>query len=150
MLNVNRISPRTIGLALLAVGAVTLVLASAAQAEVRVSPNYRLNSDSSPFRGQDQVAFAVSPTNPQHVVEINANYLDSTCEATASFDGGATWSAAFTLPIPGASGQLLAFLKGCTNTVGLSPYVEFGKDDQTVYTVATSQRQDVGGFPQNP
>ena len=46
--------------------------------QVRVGPNYKLDSDSSPFRARDQIGLAVSRTNPQHVVAVNANYLDLT------------------------------------------------------------------------
>ena len=84
------IKTRWIGLAVLAATVGLLALVPVAEAEVRVSPNYKLDSDSSPFRGRDQVGLAVNPTNPQHIVEVNANYLDSTCEASASLDGGVT------------------------------------------------------------
>jgi hypothetical protein len=93
-------SSRLISLAVLAATVVLLGLVPAAQAEVRVSPNYRLASDPSPFRGRDQTALAVNRGNPQHVVQINANYLDLTCESSVSFDGGDTWSAAVALPFP--------------------------------------------------
>src|SRR4051794_23991279 len=90
-------SARRFSLALIA-GTVALTgLASAAQADLRVSQNYRLASDSNPFRGKDQVALAVDPSNRQHIVATNANYLTEECEATTSFDGGKTWSEAFSL-----------------------------------------------------
>src|SRR5882757_3893581 len=75
---------------------------SVAQADLRVTQNYRLNSDDNAFRGKDQVALAVDPSNRQHIVATNANYLTEQCEGTASFDGGATWSAAFPLVSPAA------------------------------------------------
>src|SRR5215212_8986924 len=74
-----------------AVGVLALVPA-ASDAAVRVGANYRLNGDTCAFRGKDQLALAVNPANPQHVVATFANYLTENCEATASFDGGANWA----------------------------------------------------------
>src|SRR3954468_21224914 len=99
--------------ALLAVLVGLLALAAVADADVRVGPNYRLNSDSNAYRGKDQVAIAVDPANVNHVVEINSNYLTEDCEATTSFDGGKTWTAAVALQPPdiGVGGQ--PFLPTC-------------------------------------
>ena len=69
----------------------SLGVAPGAGAELRVGENYRLTSDKEPFRGKDQVALAVNPRNPRHIVEVHANYLTEDCEFTASFDGGVTW-----------------------------------------------------------
>ena len=71
MQKVKNMKTRLICLAVLT-ATVAVGLASPATAEVRVSPNYRLNNDSAPFRGQDQPGLAVSPTNPNHVVAVNA------------------------------------------------------------------------------
>ncbi len=118
-------------------------LVPAAQADVRVSPNFRLNSDSSPFRTQDRLGLAVDPANPQHVVEVNGNFRVLGCEASSSVDGGSTWSAAVPLPFPGPSMGQGAFVPGC----GLNQSVQFGSG-QNVYTAATAQR-DGGGFLQD-
>ncbi|MDQ6848680.1 MAG: cell wall-binding repeat-containing protein [Actinomycetota bacterium] len=81
-----------------------------AQADLRVGSNFRLNSDSNAFRGKDQVSLAVDPGNPNHIVEVNANYLTQECEGTTSFDGGNTWTTAVPLrnPAPGAGEQPFA------------------------------------------
>ena len=130
---------RLIGLLVLSATAV-LGLAPAAQAEVRVSPNYRLAADKAPFRFQDQPGLAVNPNNPNHVVAVNANYLDSDCETSVSTDGGSTWSPPVSLRPP--TGQ--NFRQWCHNTVGTNQIVEFGTG-QNVYTAVSAQR-DVPGI----
>src|SRR5688500_11167452 len=92
-------------LSLAVVSAVALLgLVPAAQAELRVSKNYRLLSDPATFRSKDMTGVAVNPANPNHVVQVNANYLSEDCEGTRSLDGGTTWSVAdpFALPTPPA------------------------------------------------
>ena len=109
--------------------------APAAPAGSRVSPNYNLNSDPSAFRGRDQIGLAVNRTNPDHVVAINANYLDLECEASVSMDAGATWSEAVPLlpPVP-ALGEA-PFSKRCN----FHQSVQFGSG-QNVYAVVTASR----------
>jgi putative cell wall-binding protein len=126
---------RLSSLAVLATSVVLLALVPAAEAQVRVSPNYRLNSDSAPFRGHDQSALAVNRSNAQHVVQVNANYLDLICEASVSRDGGTTWSAATPLPFPAPSGGQAAFIPSCQGFQS----VEFGSG-QNVYFTATAAR----------
>lgn len=133
---------RRLSLAVLTATIALLGLVPAAQAVERVSPNYRLGSDSSPFRGQDQIGLAVNPGNPQHVVAIYANYLDSRCEASASFDGGTTWTQAFKLTPPGAN-PFDDYALGCNNSFGTSQYVEFGTGNN-VYTVTGGQKRGLG------
>src|SRR5947208_2284004 len=99
MSKVKNMKTRWICLAVLTASALAS-LAPAASAEVRVSPNYRLNSDSAPFRGEDQPGLSVDPSNANHVVAVYANYLDSTCDATMSTNGGSTWSPAVKLRPP--------------------------------------------------
>ena len=124
-------------------GSIGLIcLVSAAQADVRVGQNYRLTSDPSAFRGKDQAGFAVNPANPQHIVEANANYLTENCEATASFDGGVTWTEAapLTPPTPAIG---MPFLPSCriSNHLGESMFqtVAFGSGTN-VYTTAITPR----------
>jgi hypothetical protein len=138
MQKVNNMKTRLICLAVLT-ATVAVGLAPPATAEVRVSPNYRLNNDSAPFRGQDQPGLAVNPTNPNHVVAVNANYLDSKCEASMSTNGGSTWSPAVTLRPP--TGQ--DYVQFCANTVGTNQIVEFGSNN-TVYTAVAAQKQGAG------
>jgi hypothetical protein len=106
-----------------------------AQAEVRVGQNARMSSDSSPFRGKDQVALAVDPNNAQHIVEVNEEILTQRCEGTASFDGGATWSEAVSLPLPAASGADLPFDQVCR----MAQTLEFGSG-QNVYATSIAAR----------
>ncbi|HWI09333.1 MAG TPA: sialidase family protein, partial [Solirubrobacteraceae bacterium] len=139
-------SARRLSLAVIA-GAVALTgAAPAAQAELRVTKNYRISSDSSPFRGSDQPALAVNPNNPQHIVATNVNFLEEHCEATASFDGGATWSPAFDLKPPNDN-PLAPFLPSCrvSNHSGESMYhaVAFGSG-QTVYATSITPRAPNG------
>ncbi len=131
---------RWLSLAVLTATVGLLGLVPAAQAELRVGPNYRLDADSSPFRGQDQTGLAVNPDDPQHVVQVNANYLERTCEGSASFDGGKTWSAAVPLPQP-AKPLETGFNPSCSTNQS----VEFGSNGN-VYAAATAS-QTAPAFP---
>jgi hypothetical protein len=134
-LEVICIMMRWISLAVLTATVGILGLVPAAQAEVRVSLNDKLDSDSSPFRGRDQPGLAVNPANPQHVVQINANYLDLTCEGSVSSDGGETWSDAVPLAPPRPSSLLSPFEPSCSSYQS----IEFGSGDN-VYATATAGR----------
>ncbi|MBA3740520.1 MAG: cell wall-binding repeat-containing protein, partial [Chloroflexi bacterium] len=120
---------RRFTLSALVVGVGLLGLVPAAPAEVRVSPNYRLDSDPNPYRGRDQAALAVNPANRQHVVSVNADYLDLECEASRSLDGGVTWSEAVPLITP--ESIISPYLRSCRTNQS----VEFGSG-QNVYTTA--------------
>jgi putative cell wall-binding protein len=136
---------RRLSLAVIAGVAALAGAVPAAQAALRVTQNYRLASDSNAFRGKDQVALAVDPSNRQHIVATNANYLTEECEATTSFDGGATWSEAFPLQSP-PSGVGLPFLPSCriSNHLGESMFqtVAFGTG-QNVYAVSITPRSSI-------
>jgi len=124
----------------------TVFAVPAASAEVRVSANQRVASDPSAFRGKDQVSLAVNPTNPNHVVAVNVNYFTDACEATASFDGGSTWSSATELKVPAvAVGN--PFLPSCrvSNHAGESLFqgVMFGTGNN-VYATAITPRSAGG------
>ena len=58
----------------------------------RVSENYRLRAAETPGRGRDVPGLAVNPTNPNHIVELDADYLNGECDFHTSFDGGRTWT----------------------------------------------------------
>ncbi|MDP8909387.1 MAG: cell wall-binding repeat-containing protein, partial [Chloroflexota bacterium] len=122
---------RTVSLAAIAATILSAGLVATAQAEVRVGANYKLDSDPSAFRGRDQPGIAVSRVNPQQVVAINANYLDLTCEASRSTDGGATWSRAVPLLPP----------DGFDARCGFHQSVQFGSG-QNVYAIVTANRTD--------
>ncbi len=139
---------RRLSLAVVTAAVAVLGLVPSAQAEVRVGQNYRLNSDPSPFRGKDQVALAVDPGNPQHIVSTNANYLTDSCEATTSFDGGATWSDAVTLLPPDPTGAEMPFQPSCriSNHLGETMFqtVAFG-NGQNVYASSITPRTAPNG-----
>jgi putative cell wall-binding protein len=60
--------------------------------QVRVGDNYRLRADGTTGRGRDVPGLAVNPSNPQHIVEVDVEYLNGECDFRVSFDGGATWT----------------------------------------------------------
>ncbi len=118
--------------------------APAAQADLRVDTNQRLTADSSPFRGKDQPALAVNPNNPRHIVATNSDYLNEDCEASASFDGGATWSDSFSLQPPAGGSPFMASCR-VSNHAGESMFqgVAFGSG-QTVFATSITPRQTLG------
>jgi len=140
---------RRFPLALIAAGALTAGLVPAAKAEVRVGDNYRLTSDSSAVRAQDMVALAVARDDPQHIVEVNSNYFTEDCEATASFDGGRTWTEAVNLNPPGAELNPSTFVPSCrvTNHRSESMYqtVAFGRSGQNVYATSIAAKNTAFG-----
>lgn len=68
-------------------------------AEVRVGENVRLGSDAGPVRGRGAPGLAVDPADPDHLVEVDIDYLSGNCEFRVSFDGGLTWDGGV-LPVP--------------------------------------------------
>ena len=128
-------------------GAVALTAVPAAHAELRVGQNYRLAHDNNPFRGKDQIALAVNPNNPQHIVTTNANYLTEECEGAASFDGGVTWTQAFALKPP-AAGIGAPFLPSCriSNHLGESMFqtLAFGTGNNVYATSITPRSAPFG------
>ena len=126
---------RKTSLAAITAAAVLLGLVPAAQAELRVSPNFNLASDPSAFRARDQIGLAVKPSDRDHVVAINANYLDLECEASVSTDGGTTWSDATPLLPPDPGPGETPFSKRCN----FHQSVQFGKGDN-VYAIVTASR----------
>ena len=137
---------RALRLAVTAAGLMLLGGVPAAQADLRVSQNYRISSDANPFRGSDQVNLAVNPNNPKHVVAAHVNFLSERCEATASFDGGVTWSPAFNLQVP-EPGLGAPFLPSCrvSNHAGESMFdaVTFGSGNN-VYATSITPRSTGG------
>ncbi len=118
----------------------------AADAELKVGPNHRLTADPSAFRGKDQVSIAVNPSNPKHIVAINVNYLSESCDASASFDGGQTWSTAASLQPP-AAGMGSPFMATCrvSDHAGESIFdgVQFGTGNN-VYATSITPRALAG------
>ncbi len=134
---------RTIGF-LVAVAA--LGMTPAVGADVRVGPNHRLSSDDNAARGRDAVSLTVNPANPQHIISTSANYLTGNCEASASFDSGATWSAAIALapPVPGVGSPFRPSCRmGTRNGDSMYQSVAFGSGGK-VYAVSTTPRANGG------
>lgn len=138
---------RRFSLAIIAAGVALTSAVPVAQADVRADKNWRLTASANPFRGNDQIALAVNPANPRHVVATYANYLTEECEGTASFDGGATWSDAFVLTPP-APGIGAPFLKSCriSNHLGESMFqtVAFGTGNNVYATSITPRTAAFG------
>src|SRR3712207_6584588 len=131
-------------LILAAVSATSLLgLVPAAQAELRVSKNQRLAHDPSTFRSKDMTAVAVNPANPNHVVQVNANYLSEDCEGSRSLDGGATWSRADAFAVPPGYGQSCRV----SNHLAESMYqtVQFGSGNNVYATYIDPQLAAGGG-----
>ncbi|MGH9125098.1 MAG: cell wall-binding repeat-containing protein, partial [Acidimicrobiales bacterium] len=55
-------------------------------------PNSRLTTDRSVLRGHGIPGLAVDPSNANHVVLVDNNFLAGQCEYNTSFDGGRTWT----------------------------------------------------------
>ena len=132
---VTHMTLRKASLAAITAAAVLFGLVPATQAELRVGPNYNLASDPSNFRGRDQIGLAVSRTDPQRVAAVNANYLDLVCEASASTDGGDTWTRAVPLLPPDPAAGQAAFSKRCN----FHQSVQFGSG-LNVYAIVVASR----------
>ncbi|MGH9121384.1 MAG: hypothetical protein ACRDYC_05485, partial [Acidimicrobiales bacterium] len=82
--------------------------ASSAGSGERVGANYPLGIPAhptntnpvGPLRGTDIPAFAVDPANPQHIVEVDENFITNQCEFHVSYDGGSSWTAGGNLTTP--------------------------------------------------
>src|SRR5579862_1299239 len=57
-----------------------------------LTPNSRLTTDHSILRGHGIPGLAVDPSNPNHIVLVDENFIAGQCEYNTSFDGGHTWS----------------------------------------------------------
>ena len=124
--------------------AAAVTRADADATTLRVGPNRRLNADASAYRGSDAVSLAVNPANPKHVVATYANYLTQRCEATASFDAGATWTAAVVLQPPAGGSPFEPSCRvGTRAAESMNAGVSFGSG-QNVYATAISPRKDSG------
>ncbi len=84
------------------VGQVAVLLAAAALGSVgpapaadvgsvRVGPNIRVGDDSNPLRSDDVPALAADPADPNHIVEVNEDFLAGRCRFRVTFNGGRTW-----------------------------------------------------------
>src|SRR4051812_9200773 len=68
-----------------------LIGAAGAQARIAVDWNWRLGTDDTPGRGKDSVGFAVDPRNANHIVEVQADWLEGKCQWNTTSDAGKTW-----------------------------------------------------------
>jgi len=65
---------------------------TAARAEVRADENRRLGADGAVVRGRDVATVAVNPSNPNNIVTVDEDFVNSRCTYRASFDGGTSWT----------------------------------------------------------
>jgi len=129
-------------LILAAVSAISMLgVVPAAQAELRVGKNYRLNSDPNAVRGQDQIGLAVNPANPNHIVEVHANYLTEHCEHSVSRDGGANWEAVENFTVPPTINNTSCRVPGHAADQMYQRNIAFGSG-QNVYVVYVTARVD--------
>ncbi len=143
-LNVGARMRAVLILATMAAG--SLLLASAAEAQLRTGPNFRLFSDAtdpSPFRGKDAVGLAVNPRNPRHVVEIQQDLLEGECQFNVSFDGGRTWRGGDLTPPAGFSPRPCTVGNHLGNQVDGG--IRFGSG-QNVYVAFSGARINPEGF----
>lgn len=129
-------------ISLLASGGGGLALArkagAAPSAAVRVSANARVAPSSAPLRGPGVPGLAVDPSDPNHIVEVDEDFISGQCQYHVSFDAGRSW----------AGGRLSApagFESPTCHQFDIGGYahsdasVAFGSD-QDVYTTFSSQR----------
>lgn len=92
------------GVVALAMFAGVLLAIPGADAQVdtplRVSENRRLGTSDALARGEDVVGLAVNPNDPNHVVEVDEDFINGRCTYQVSFDAGVTWSVEGTLTAP--------------------------------------------------
>ncbi|MFN2606417.1 MAG: sialidase family protein [Acidimicrobiales bacterium] len=104
----------------------------------RVSANVPLGDDRAPVRGHDVPGLVADPANPDHVVEIDEEFLRGQCTYKVTFDGGRTWTGGdLTVPADFASPPC--------NTFDSGGYAHFDQSvvwgsGQNVYTTFASHR----------
>ncbi|MDQ6727244.1 MAG: exo-alpha-sialidase, partial [Actinomycetota bacterium] len=59
---------------------------------VRVGPNVRVGDEANPLRADDVPALAADPADPNHIVEVDEDFLAARCVYRTTFDGGTTWT----------------------------------------------------------
>ncbi|MGH9164443.1 MAG: cell wall-binding repeat-containing protein, partial [Acidimicrobiales bacterium] len=106
---------------------------------LRTTENFRLGAESAVARGRDVPGLAVDPANPNHIVEVDVDYLNGECDFHATFDGGKTWTgghlrapAGFPVPPCGQNFDSGGYAHGNASVV-------FGAG-QNVYTAFSSHR----------
>jgi len=67
-------------------------VAAAAPPALRVDQNTRLGNDAHPVRAKDRPGFAVDPADANHVVEVDEDFVEGTCDYKVTFDGGRSWT----------------------------------------------------------
>ncbi|MGH9125465.1 MAG: cell wall-binding repeat-containing protein [Acidimicrobiales bacterium] len=118
--------------------------ASAAAAVAgHVTPNVRVGADDkNPFRQADIPGIAVDPTNPQHLVMLDENFVTGQCEVRTSLDGGSTWSSTNLRPPSGfVSPPCVEF--DSSGYPHVSSGIAFGSNNQVyaAFTSTTGPRQ---------
>jgi hypothetical protein len=59
---------------------------------VRIGDNVRLGDEGVVVRGRDVPGLAVNPADPDHIVEVDVDYINGECDFRTTFDGGRTWA----------------------------------------------------------
>jgi putative cell wall-binding protein len=112
--------------------------AHGAAATGHLSVNSRLTADQTILRGHDLPGLAVDPTDPNHIVMVEENFLGGQCDFHTSFDGGRTWSGGvLTVPSDFADPPCRTFDSG--GYAHFNQSVVFGSG-QNVYTTFASHR----------
>jgi putative cell wall-binding protein len=112
--------------------------ANSAASSGHLSANARLTSDKAVLRGHDMPALAVDPSDPNHIVLIEENFLAGQCDFHTSFDGGRTWTdGVLTVPSDFANPPCNTFDSG--GYAHFNQSVVFGSG-QNVYTTFASHR----------
>jgi hypothetical protein len=73
--------------------------APAANADIRVSPNFPLRPSGDAVYGRDALGLAVNPRNQRNIVAVYADWVSLNCEVASSTDGGQRWRR-FRLRVP--------------------------------------------------
>ena len=84
-------SRRPLAAAVAAAALLSVSLAAAAGADVRVGANYPLLPDPDPIYQRDAVGLAVNPRDTNHIVALYTDLASMHCEVATSFDGGRSW-----------------------------------------------------------
>jgi hypothetical protein len=117
--------------------------APAANADLRVSPNFPLRPSNDVVYGRDAVGLAANPRNERHIVAVYADWVRLTCEVAMSTNGGRTWRRTFLRAPQGFTDP------PCTVGNHLAQQIDggiaFGSDNNVYVTFATAVAPPPGG-----
>ncbi|MGH9124276.1 MAG: hypothetical protein ACRDZ8_06055 [Acidimicrobiales bacterium] len=131
-----------ITLAALLPAAAPPAVSAAAGVAGHVTLNSRVGTDKVPFRLADIPSVAMDPTNSQHLVLLDENFVTGQCEVHDSVDGGTTWSSTNLRPPTGfVSPPCVEF--DSSGYPHVNAGIAFGSNNQVyaVFTSTTGPRQ---------